>query len=68
MVHKLDGNSEIGANVWSEIGLCCFSHFISKAAFNLKKMFSFTLAQRVLSYHLLNAPRQGHRKKRRTAS
>ena len=63
MVLKLDGNSEIGANVWSYLGyLICLRHLIRwRAVTNLffflrKYPFSFMRVQRVLIYHLIYVP------------
>ena len=49
----LDGDLEIGAHVWSDIGyLICSRHlFRSRAVIN--HIFSFICVQQVLSYHLI---------------
>ena len=59
MVLIIDGNSGIGAHMWSEIGnLISLRHFfliesIRKTGSHFEKdLFSFTRAQEVLSYHL----------------
>ena len=59
MVRVWDGNSAIGAHVWSEIGhLICLRHlFISTTIANLKSFSAnVKLAQRYLSYHLIKVP------------
>ena len=61
MVRILDGNSEIGMQVWSYLGyLTCLRRFIrSRAVTNLiffsrEDLLSFIHAHHVLSYHLIN--------------
>ena len=59
MVRVWDGNSAIGAHVWSEIGhLICLRHlFISTTIANLKSFSAnVKLAQPYLSYHLIKVP------------
>ena len=63
MVNTWDGNSETDTPVQSEIGnlICIRDLFRSKALailklFLQKDMFSFTRAQRVLCYHLIQVP------------
>ena len=60
MVLILDGNSEQGENVKSNLSyMICKRHLIDRAQsqirflFSNKKQFSFTRAQHVLSYHLV---------------
>ena len=63
MAHAVDGNSEIGANVRSNLcSLISLRHLIgSKTLTNRilkKKTFAFMREQHVLSYHLTCAPWQ----------
>ena len=54
MVLVLDGNSDIGEHVWTEIGnLRYFRHSFRSTAFSLKDYFSFTRAPCVLSHPLI---------------
>ena len=55
MVHRLDGNSEIGAHGRSNFCyLICLKHLIrSRAGINLIFPFSFIRAQHVLRYYLI---------------
>ena len=57
-VLKLDGNSEIFAHEWSDLGhLICLRHLFGSRTdlifFFIKDMLSFTRAHRVLGYHLI---------------
>ena len=57
MVLVLENNSDIGANVRSNLFFICLRHLISSAevtnhiSFSKKNLFSFMRAQHVLSYH-----------------
>ena len=58
MVLILDVRSDIGAHVYSErhlFRLTTIENF--KYILKKKKMLSFTMAQRVVSYHLIKAPK-----------
>ena len=58
MVFILDGNSEIDAHGWIDLGYeISLRHlFKSITVKNLIKNFSFMRAQGVLSYHLIQIP------------
>ena len=65
VVTILDGNSEIGAHVWSDLGclICLNNLFRLKVVTNLiffrKYLFFLIPAQQVLSNHLILLPWQG---------
>ena len=62
MAHAVDGNSEIGANVRSNLcDLISLRHSVRSRAitncfFSPKGLFSFMSAHHVLSYHLIQVP------------